>query len=652
MDVPVNSSWKLPFPLPALISICLVAVVCYQADKLVYVLGIPPDHIASFWPPTPFLVAALLLTSRSIWPVLIAAGLAGMAISDIRNGVPGNFEVWITLGNLVDVLVTLTGIRLLFRGVPRLNSLQTLARYFAAAVILPPLVSSLVGSSGSVPGTYWLQWRLWFFADALAFLTVMPAILSWASEDGRTWARKPRNWFESAVLFAALIICSYFTFTAIGQPDDSPALLYSLVPLLLWAALRLGIKGVSTSMIVIILMASWGAARDLGPFTGRGPLNNALSLQLFLFFAAIPFMVLAVLVEEEKRTQQELSEGHAQLTEAQRMSQLGSWHWDPETDKVTWSEELYRIAGRDPRLPAPGFKEQEQSYTPESWTRLQKAVKESLLTGQGYELDLEIIRPDGTTRWIMARGEAQKLEAGRAVHLHGTAKDITERKRAEEAIAGMGRKLIEAQEQERARIARDLHDDVGQRLALLAVELNRMRDFIPDSAAELLRHVDELEAQASEMSTDVHTLSHELHSRNLEYLGIVSAVKSFCKEYGDKYKANVNFAHEGVPANVPKEISVCLFRVLQESLQNALKHSEVRHFDVRLEGSSEEIHLTVRDSGVGFDPESTKNTRGLGLISMRERVNIVKGTFVITASPQRGTEVSVRVPLSAGIGPG
>jgi signal transduction histidine kinase len=648
MDVPVNSSWKLSSPLPALISALLVAIVCYQADKLVYVLGIPPDHIASFWPPTPFLIAALLLTSRKIWPLLVAAGLAGMALSDIRNGVPASFEVWITLGNLVDVLVALAGIRLLFTGVPRLNSLQTLAKYLAVAVILPPFISSLVGSSGSVPGTYWLQWRLWFFADALAFLTVMPAILSWVSEDGRAWLRKPGKCFELAILLTSLVLCSYFAFTATGQ-TDSPALLYSLVPLLLWAALRLGIKGVSTSIIVIILMASWGAARDLGPFTGRGPLNNALSLQLFLFFAAIPFMVLAVLVEEEKRTQQELADGHAQLTEAQRMSQLGSWHWDSETDKVTWSEELYKIAGRDPWLPPPDFKDLEQNYIPESWARLQAAVKESLLTGRGYELDLEIIRPDGTTRWIMARGEAQKLDAGRTVHLHGTAKDITERKRAEEAIAGMGRKLIEAQEQERARIARDLHDDVGQRLALLAVELNRMRDFIPDSAADLLRHVDDLEKQASEMSTDVHTLSHELHSRNLEYLGIVSAVRSFCKEYGDKYKADVNFAHEGVPENVPKEISVCLFRVLQESLQNALKHSEVRHFDVRLEGSSEEIHLTVRDSGIGFDPESTTNTRGLGLISMRERVNIVKGTFVITSRPQCGTEVSVRVPLSAGI---
>src|ERR1700684_3291876 len=99
MDVPVNSSWKLPSPLPALISTCLVAIVCYQADKLVYVLGIPPDHIASFWPATPFLVAALLLTPRRIWPVLVAAGLAGMALSDIRNGVPGSFELWITLGN-------------------------------------------------------------------------------------------------------------------------------------------------------------------------------------------------------------------------------------------------------------------------------------------------------------------------------------------------------------------------------------------------------------------------------------------------------------------------------------------------------------------------------------------------------------------------
>jgi signal transduction histidine kinase len=125
-------------------------------------------------------------------------------------------------------------------------------------------------------------------------------------------------------------------------------------------------------------------------------------------------------------------------------------------------------------------------------------------------------------------------------------------------------------------------------------------------------------------------------------------MKGFCKEFGDKHKVEVAFDSEGIPSGVPSEVSLCLFRVMQEGLQNALKHSGVRFFEVKMHGSPAEIHLTVRDSGVGFDPELAKDTEGLGLISMQERVRLVKGTISITSRPHSGTEINVRVPLSAG----
>jgi signal transduction histidine kinase len=125
-------------------------------------------------------------------------------------------------------------------------------------------------------------------------------------------------------------------------------------------------------------------------------------------------------------------------------------------------------------------------------------------------------------------------------------------------------------------------------------------------------------------------------------------MKGFCREFGDKHKVEVAFDSEGMPATVPQEISLCLFRVMQEGLQNAVKHSGARFFEVKMHGSTTEIHLTVRDSGVGFDPELTKDTQGLGLISMQERLRLVQGTISITSRPHSGTEINVRVPLSAG----
>jgi len=418
-------------PIATVILACLVAIFCFLTDKLAYMLGIPPDNVASIWPSTALLVAVLLLVPRKIWPVLIVAGVGGMGIANIENGVSIGFEFWIALGNVTETLGAALGISLLLKGVPHLSGLKTLAKYVMFAVILVPFASALVGANGS-PRRYGLQWRIWFFADALAYLTLPLAIWNW-HHDGRAWAQKSRNYLEFAALLTLLVFFGYYAFMGTGR-TERPALLYSLVPLLLWAALRLGLKGVSTSMIVVALLSIWGAAHGRGPFSEQGHLNNVLSLQLFLFFAAIPFTVLAVLVEEEKLLQQALIKEEVQLREAQHLAQIGSWEWDPNTDAVTWSQELYRITGRDPNLPGLTYKDHAQLYTPESMEHLRHAVEEALRSGTPYELDLEMVHPDGPTTWVRARGEAQRDATGSVVRLRGTAQDITQRKLTEQAL--------------------------------------------------------------------------------------------------------------------------------------------------------------------------------------------------------------------------
>ena len=225
--------------------------------------------------------------------------------------------------------------------------------------------------------------------------------------------------------------------------------------------------------------------------------------------------------------------------------------------------------------------------------------------------------------------------------------DVTQRKQAEEVLSGMSGKLIEAQERERVRIARDLHDDVAQRLALLVVGLERLQQDIPGPPSELHTHLNALRDQTSEVAADVQTMSHELHSSKLEYLGLVAAMKSFCDEFGRQQKAEIDFRRSNVPNSLPANVSLCLLRVLQEALHNAFKHSGVHHFDVQLEGSATEIQLTVSDLGVGFDPDSALKAQGLGLISMEERLKLVSGVLTVNSEPNRGTTIRARVPLSS-----
>jgi PAS domain S-box-containing protein len=268
-------------------------------------------------------------------------------------------------------------------------------------------------------------------------------------------------------------------------------------------------------------------------------------------------------------------------------------------------------------------------------------------TGEGVHAEDEVLwRANGTSfpaeYWSYPQRRGQEL-VGAVVAFS----DITQRKLAEKALANVSRKLIEAQEQERTRIGRELHDDIGQRLAMLAVELEQLRQSPPHSS-ELPGRIGELQKQTSEIAADIQSLSHELHSAKLQYLGIAAAMRGFCQEFGKQHKVEIDFQTHDLPIPLPPDISLCLFRVLQEALHNSAKHSGVRHFEVGLWGTSDEIHLTVKDSGAGFDREAAKASGGLGLISMEERLKLLKGMLSIDSQRKRGTTIHAGVPLSSG----
>jgi signal transduction histidine kinase len=205
--------------------------------------------------------------------------------------------------------------------------------------------------------------------------------------------------------------------------------------------------------------------------------------------------------------------------------------------------------------------------------------------------------------------------------------------------------VIEAEEQQRQRIAEKLHEGVCQRLAALLFDLERLSS---DSlnGADVPSRIDVVVKQSSEILNDVQVLAHELHSPSLDYFGIAAAMKSFCQEFGQGNRVEIDFKSNGLPSFVPPDTSLCLFRVLQEALHNAVGHSGVRKFDVQLKGTSDEIHLTVSDCGLGFNPETAKASKGLGLNHMQERLKLVKGSLSIDSQPKRGTAICARVPLS------
>ncbi len=1147
-----RNTGKMQSPVQVTVLAFAVAILSYLSAKLGGEMA-PHHAISPLWLGNVFLVSMLLLVPRKFWVLLVAIAFAAFGLYDVQAGLPIGVMAWLGLADTVEVFTAAVCLSYFFDGVPKLNSLKALAKFLLLAVILVPFVGALVGALAN-RGDYWTIWRISFFSEALGYLTLMPALLGWFN-NALMWGRKA--WavkLEAAALMVALVLVGYLTFVA-DQSSGPPALLYSLVPFLLWAALRFGLTGVSTAGLVVAFLSIWGAVHERGPFNGPDPLSNVLSLQLFLFFAVTPFMVLAALVEERKQAEEGLREGEerlrlaneagrlggwewdaesgrnlwfgetrallgmspadrsgspedfwervhpedqgelrravalarkyhtgfdhqfrvvwqdgterwlrsvgrffytpdgeiermtgilrdittaklamealrqreTELTEAQRLAKVGSWRWDPETDTVSWSHQLYQIAGRNPSLPAVSYKEHPQIYTAESWERLRRAVEEALRTGTPYELDVEMIRADGSKRWLIARGEARRNNQGRIVQLAGTVQDITERKQAEKVLheseerfrlaaeagkmfayewdaasdvimrsaesakilgideaarltgeevmtrvhaedrerlaaamgslspekpdlkisyrmlrrdgtvkwlernsraqfdeqgrilrlvgmvmdvterkrveeelreseekfrrvfrdAGVGMaivspdgrfmgcndafsdfigyteqemlgktvrsvthpddwprfsqrlgqaledgasfqhvekrclhksgkvlcgdcggslitdaagnpqyfiaevqditerkraeealreseqrfrlvantapvmiwmsetdklcsffnqswldftgrsmeqemgngwaagvhpedldrclriyseafdarmefemeyrlrrhdgkyrwiidygvprfesdgtfegyigsviditdrklseefllelsgRLINAHEEERTRIARELHDDLSQQMALLQIGLEQFEQMVTELAPSARQQLREIGRRAADVSTDIHNLCYRLHPSKLDTLGLVAAVGSYCQELSKQHGLRIQFVHHDVPGAIPKDVTLCLYRIAQEALWNVVKHSGAQEARLEITRLDDELQLCISDRGAGFDPECSAEKSGIGLVSMRERLRLVGGRLSVVSQPSRGTTICASVQLSA-----
>lgn len=264
-----------------------------------------------------------------------------------------------------------------------------------------------------------------------------------------------------------------------------------------------------------------------------------------------------------------------------------------------------------------------------------------------FEMQYRLRRHDGDYRWIFDAGVPRFGGDHSFAGYIGSCTDITDRKLAEEALSTVGQRLMEAQEQERSRIARELHDDINQRLALLA---NRIQESSQATAANTdssqKKELGDIWRLTNEIATDIQHISHQLHPSKLHYLGLAATVRDLCQEFSRQHKIDVDCVVRDLPPDLGENVSLNLFRVAQESLHNIVKHSRAHHVRVELTGQSGAIQLRVSDDGCGFNSEHARSTDGLGLISMRERLRSVGGEFSIWSRQSLGTQVEASVPVS------
>jgi len=319
------------------------------------------------------------------------------------------------------------------------------------------------------------------------------------------------------------------------------------------------------------------------------------------------------------------------------------WMCDARGRITYLNESRIAFTGPDPEV---GYGDNWITYVhPDDVERVLDTLYEALKSKQPFSQEYRLRRNDGVYRWMFDVASPRMNGDGSFGGFIGSAIDTTDQKLAQQALEKISGQLIEAQEQERSRIARDLHDDICQRLALLAMEIGRANRTSSGSLAATDQNLDNIRKHCSEIACDVQSLSHQLHSSTLDYLGVVAAIKAHCSEVSRQHQVSVEFTDNNVPKHLPKDISLCLFRIAQEALHNAVKYSGANQFLVALHAIGDEIQLVGRDGGAGFDVEEVKKNRGLGLVSMQERANLVRGRFAVDSKPGKGTRIFAAVPF-------
>src|SRR5688572_25641787 len=454
----------------------LATAACYYlATQIAWALCFPDSKVSLFFPPQAVLLSILLLVPTRHWWAYVLAAASAHFLATRQAGWPPLYALTAEAFDAVKCVAAAAGVRLLIKSPIKAITLRDAVLFVLIAVVLVPFGAAFWGASFTLSygfGTrYWIEWRNLGISNAVTTVVLVPAFLLGAHH---LFVRRPRapsarRALEAVFLGACTVALGVFVFdqTPAG-PNASPALLYTPIPLLIWAALRFGLGGISVSMLIITFLAISGTMRGHGPFLGQSPVENALALQLFLLVTATPLMLLAVVIEEERRSKEALRESANLMGLAAEAGDLAMWVWDVSGNQMWMTERGRSLFGLEPdaRL---DFAATFDRVHPEDRIARENAIEQALRTRGEYEMEYRVQQADGTTRWIHGRGRCVGPDDGTNPKLFGVSMDITARKQAE-ASAAQKRAALEhmARVATLGQLTTTLTHELGQPLAVIA----------------------------------------------------------------------------------------------------------------------------------------------------------------------------------------
>lgn len=492
----------------------LVALGYYAGSQIGFLLTPAGTPISTFWPSNAILLAAFLLTSSRIWWVLLLAVLPAHLLVQLRTGIPLVSALAWFVGNTGEALIGALCVRILKKDKPLFESTNGVVVFLAFGVLLPTLATSFLDAAGAVltglGQNYWMLWTTRLTSNIVADLTIVPTIVILGVK-GLSWFRKASisAYSEAAVLTMGTVIVSLFVFGRESSVTSLWAFVYAPLLLLIWALLRFGSGGASTSLLGVALISLWNTIHGRGPLAMQSMVYAVLSLHFLLTVLAMSFVLSGALIAERRRSEETL-----------------------------------------------------------------------------------------------------RYKCGNLVH---------------------------AQEQERYRIARELHDNILQRLILLGLHLDELRTA---SLVFAKPPLNKLYEQISVISKAISDLSHDMHPFMLEYLGLARVLRKLCRDTGAQCGITIDFSEQNLGSPLPSDVSSCLFRITQEALRNIAQHSHAKTALMELRLAHRAVQLRISDDGGGFGWRE-----GAGLTLVGEQLLALKGHLDITSIPSKGTVVEVSIPL-------
>ncbi len=353
---------------------------------------------------------------------------------------------------------------------------------------------------------------------------------------------------------------------------------------------------------------------------------------------------------EQRHIAAQLERERARLVEAQEMAKIGSWEAELQSLNVIWSEQTHRIFETDPSRFHPTRPKFREFIHPEDRAKVDAAFIASLDKRSPSTVEYRIVMPDGRVKILEERWRAFHDEEGKPVRVAGTCRDISERVRAEEELQRLSGQLLRLQDEERRRMARDLHDSTGQDLVALATTLSQLRASIPSSSRRLRKLASQSQALADQCIREVRTLSYLLHPPMLDEAGLEDAIRHYAGGFTERTGIEVELEISPRLGRMKPDAEMALFRVVQESLTNIQRHSGSSQAKIRIEREPGKITLEISDKGSGISGNVRRQNGklslglGVGIPSMHERVKLIGGELDIESSSS-GTVVRVKIPV-------